>query len=270
PVRQLAGTYIVDEHRIRDSGFLQGPKVLTFAGVLKYDLFPLPALLTDILHLGRRGMGGAIEIEFAVNLDPASPGRGEFFLLQMRPMVMTDHRREVDISPLEVDTALCYATHCLGNGENHSIRDIVYVKPEDFDPAATPRMAGEIGQINAALTKAQKPYLLVGPGRWGSADRWLGIPVKWHHISGVHAIVELRNNQLNAEPSQGSHFFQNITSMGISYLTVVENAEDRFAWDRLDGLDAVVETDFIRHVRLPVPLVLKIDGRRSQGVVMMG
>ncbi|MDJ0889123.1 MAG: PEP/pyruvate-binding domain-containing protein [Desulfobacterales bacterium] len=270
PVRQLAGTYIVDEHRIRDSGFLQGPKVLTFAGVLKYDLFPLPALLTDILHLGRRGMGGAIEIEFAVNLDPASPGRGEFFLLQMRPMVMTDHRREVDISPLEVDTALCYATHCLGNGENHSIRDIVYVKPEDFDPAATPRMAEEIGQINAALTKAQKPYLLVGPGRWGSADRWLGIPVKWHHISGVHAIVELRNNQLNAEPSQGSHFFQNITSMGISYLTVVENAEDRFAWDRLDGLDAVVETDFIRHVRLPVPLVLKIDGRRSQGVVMMG
>ena len=270
PVRQLAGTYIVDEHRIRDSGFLQGPKVLTFAGVLKYDLFPLPALLTDILHLGRQGMGGAIEIEFAVNLDPGAPGQGEFFLLQMRPMVMADHRGEVDITPLEVDTALCYATHCLGNGESRSIRDIVYVKPKDFDPAATPRMAEEIGRINAALAKAQKPYLLVGPGRWGSADRWLGIPVKWHHISGVLAIVELRNNQLNAEPSQGSHFFQNITSMGISYMTVAENDGGRFGWDLLAGMEVIAETDFIRHVRVPRPLVLKIDGRRSQGVVIMG
>ncbi len=270
PVRQLAGTYIVDEHRIRDSGFLQGPKVLTFAGVLKYDLFPLPALLTDILHLGRQGMGGAIEIEFAVNLEPGAHGRGEFFLLQMRPMVMADHRREVDITPLEVDTALCYATHCLGNGESRSIRDIVYVKPKDFEPAATPRMAEEIGRINAALAKAQKPYLLVGPGRWGSADRWLGIPVKWHQISGVLAIVELRNNQLNAEPSQGSHFFQNITSMGISYLTVAENDGGRFGWDHLEGMEVITETEFIRHVRVPRPLVLKIDGRRSQGVVIMG
>ena len=270
PVRQLAGTYVVDEHRIRDSGFLQGPKVLTFAGVLKYDLFPLPDLLVDILHLGRRGMGGAIEIEFAVNLDPTSPGRGEFFLLQMRPMVMADHRREVDISPLEVDKALCYATHCLGNGESGTIRDIVYVKPEDFDPAATPRMAEDIGRINAALIKDQASYLLVGPGRWGSADRWLGIPVKWHHISGVHAIVELRNSQLNAEPSQGSHFFQNIISMGIFYLTVAENDGDSFDWDHLQGLEVIAETDFIRHVRVPRPLVLKIDGRRSQGVVIMG
>ncbi len=270
PVRQLAGTYIVDEHRVRDSGFLQGPKVLTFAGVLKYDLFPLPGLLVDILQLGRRGMGGAIEIEFAVNLDPGAPGRGEFCLLQMRPMVMADQRREVDISPLDVDTALCYATHCLGNGESRVMRDIVYVKPEDFDHAATPRMAEEIGRINAALTKDQAPYLLVGPGRWGSNDRWLGIPVKWHHISGVHAIVELRNDQLSAEPSQGSHFFQNITSMGIAYLTVVENGEDRFAWGLLEGLQVAAETEFIRHVRLPRPLALKIDGRQSQGVVIMG
>jgi CheY-like chemotaxis protein len=270
PVRQLAGTYIVDEHRIRDSGFLQGPKVLTFAGVLKYDLFPLPGLLVDILQLGRRGMGGAIEIEFAVNLEPDAPGRGEFFLLQMRPMVLADHRREITISPLEVDKALCYATHCLGNGESHSIRDVVYVKPETFDHAATPQMAEDIGRINAALAKARAPYLLVGPGRWGSADRWLGIPVKWHHISGVQAIVELRNDQLNAEPSQGSHFFQNIISMGISYLTVEENGADNFNWDLLAGLDVVHETDFIRHVRLPRPLMLKIDGRQSQGVVIMG
>jgi hypothetical protein len=270
PVRQLAGTYIADEHRIRDSGFLQGPKLLTFAGVLKYDLFPLAGLLTDLLQLGRQGMGGAIEIEFAVNLDAAAPGRGEFFLLQMRPMVLADHRREISISPREVDGALCYATHCLGNGENRSIHDIVYVKPETFDHAATAQMAEDIGRINAPLAKARAPYLLVGPGRWGSADRWLGIPVKWHHISGVQAIVELRNDQLNAEPSQGSHFFQNIISMGISYLTVAENGADRFNWDLLAGLEVVHETDFVRHVRLPRPLVLKIDGRQSRGVVIMG
>ncbi len=269
PVRQLAGTYIVDEHRIRDSGFLQGPKVLTFAGVLKYDLFPLPALLTDILHLGRRGMGGAIEIEFAVNLDPSGPGRGEFFLLQMRPMVMADQRGEVDISAQEADTALCHATRCLGNGENGSIRDIVYVKPEAFDPAATPRMAEEIGRLNAHLSGEGRPYLLVGPGRWGSADHWLGIPVKWHHISGVRAIVELRNGPIKAEPSQGSHFFQNIISMGIFYLTVADNDEDIFRWQLLEGLEAADETVFIRHIRLPGPLLLKIDGRRSRGVVIM-
>ncbi len=269
PVRQLAGTYIVDEHRIRDSGFLQGPKVLTFAGVLKYDLFPLPDLLMDILQLGRRGMGGAIEIEFAVNLDPAGPGRGEFFLLQMRPMVMADQRCEVDISAQEADEALCHATRCLGNGESRSVRDIVYVKPEDFDHAATPRMAEEIGRLNALLAKDRKPYLLVGPGRWGSADQWLGIPVKWHHISGVRAIVELRNGPINAEPSQGTHFFQNIISMGIFYLTVADKGEDHFRWHLLEGLDVVAETDFIRHVRLPGPLVLKIDGRRSLGVAIM-
>ncbi|MBL0715529.1 MAG: phosphoenolpyruvate synthase/pyruvate phosphate dikinase [Desulfosarcina sp.] len=269
PVRQLAGTYIVDEHRIRDSGFLQGPKVLTFAAVLKYDLFPLPGMLDDILQLGRRGMGGAIEIEFAVNLGAAPAGPGEFFLLQMRPMMLADNRREVSISPLEVDAALCYSSHSLGNGESRSIRDVVYVKPEDFDASQTARMAEDIGRINATLTKAGRPYLLVGPGRWGSADRWLGIPVKWHQISGVHAIVELRNDQLNAEPSQGSHFFQNITSMGILYLTVAENDGDRFDWGRLKGLDIIEETTFIRHVRLPRPLVLKIDGRQSQGAVIM-
>ncbi len=198
------------------------------------------------------------------------PRRGDFFLLQMRPMVMADQRGEVDISAQEADTALCHATRCLGNGESGSIRDIVYVKPEDFDHTATPRMAEDIGRINAALIKDQASYLLVGPGRWGSADRWLGIPVKWHHISGVHAIVELRNSQLNAEPSQGSHFFQNIISMGIFYLTVAENDGDSFDWDHLQGLEVIAETDFIRHVRVPRPLVLKIDGRRSQGVVIMG
>ena len=270
PVRQLAGTYIVDEHRIRDSGFLQGPKVLTFAGVLKYDLFPLPALLTDILRLGRRGMGGAIEIEFAVNLDPSAPGRGEFFLLQMRPMVMAAQRRVVDISPQEADTALCHATRCLGNGENGSIRDIVYVKPEDFDHAATPQMAEAIGRLNARLSSGRRPYLLVGPGRWGSADPWLGIPVKWHHISGVRAIVELRNGPINAEPSQGSHFFQNIISMGIFYLTVADKGEDFFRWHLLEGAEVADETTFVRHVHLRRPLTLKIDGRRSQGVVIMG
>jgi hypothetical protein len=270
PVRQLAGTYIVDEHRIRDSGFLQGPKVLTFAGVRKHDLFPLAGLLADILQLGRRGMGGAVEIEFAVDLDPDSPGRGAFFLLQMRPMVLADHSREVVISPLEEAMALCYASHCLGNGESRTVSDIVYVKPEVFDLAATAQMAEEIGRINAALVKTRAPYLLVGPGRWGSADRWLGIPIKWHHISGVHAIVELRNNQLNAEPSQGSHFFQNIISMGIYYLTVAENEGDHFAWDLLEGLDIVNETDFIRHVRLSRSLLLKIDGRQSRGVAVMG
>jgi CheY-like chemotaxis protein len=270
PVKMLSSTYVPDEHRIRDSASVPGYKVVTFAPILKYNLLPLPQILCEFLELGRKGMGCPVEIEFSVNLDARRERKGEFNFLQIRPMVADDQRFDVEISQDERRRAFCRSSHALGNGKSNEIADILYVKPKDFKPECTVEMALEIDRLNATLLKEKRPYLLVGPGRWGSADRWLGIPVQWKNISGVRAIIELRNRWIKADPSQGSHFFQNITSLGIHYLTVTEDSgsEDSFDWARLESLPAVGETTFLRHVRLQKPLLLKIDGRSGEGIII--
>ncbi len=268
PVRTFASTYVPEEHRIRDTAYIPGPKILTFAQILKYNSLPLPQLLCDILELGRKGMGCPVEMEFSINLSSEKNGKSDFFFLQMRPMVADEERFEVQITEQEIEKAFCHSSQALGNGKNEEMADIVYVKPDDFKPEATMQMAQEVGQINSGLLKDKRPYLLVGPGRWGSFDRWLGIPVKWQNISGVGAIIELRNEKLRADPSQGSHFFQNITSLGIHYITVTEESEDYFDWEWVSSLAAVQETAFLRHVRVERPLILKIDGRKSQCVII--
>jgi hypothetical protein len=268
PIKTLAGTHIPEEHRIRDTGYIPGPKILTFASVLKYNLIPLPELLCDFLELGRKSMGTPVEIEFAVNLNPTKGKKSDFFFLQLRPMVADENRYEVPITREDYENAFCISSQALGNGKNNQIADIVYVKPDDFKVQETVKMVDEIDRINADLFKAKRPYLLIGPGRWGSADRWLGIPVQWRNISGVSAIIEIRNEQLQADPSQGSHFFQNITSLGIHYITVTEGSEDFLDWQWLGSLSTIKETTFLRHVRLEKPMVLKIDGRSSQCAII--
>jgi hypothetical protein len=270
PVKALASTYVPEEDRIRDTGYIPGPKILTFAQVLKYNIFPLPDLLSDLLTLGRKGMGCPVEIEFSVDLSADKKRKSEFFFLQMRPMVADELRFDVEITTEELDKAVCRSKQTLGNGRNEEIRDIVYVKPHVFETSATVQIAEEIGHLNASLVKEKRKYLLVGPGRWGSADRWLGIPVQWQHISGVGAIIELRNEKLKADPSQGSHFFQNITSLGIDYITVTEDAEseDHFDWNWVRSIPTVQETTFLRHVMVEKPLIIKIDGRKSQCVII--
>ena len=268
PVKILASTYVPEEHRIRDTGYMPGPKILTFAQILKYNIFPLPHLLTDILELGRKGMGCPVEIEFSVNLSSDKKKKGEFFFLQMRPMVAGSESFEVQITLQEIEKAFCHSKQALGNGKNEEMADIVYVKPDDFQLETTRRMAEEIDKLNAGLLKEKRPYLLVGPGRWGSADRWLGIPVQWRNISGVGAMIELRNEKLKADPSQGSHFFQNITSLGIYYITVTEGSEDYFDWEWVGSQPVIQETTYLRHVRLEKPFTLKIDGKKSQCVMI--
>ncbi len=274
PLKTLASTYIPEEHRIRDTWYANGPKIITFAQILKYNSIPLPELLSDILELGRKGMGCPVEIEFAVNLYPDKKRKNDFFFLQMRPMVADEEQFDVQITEQELENAICRSSRALGNGKNEKIFDIVYVKPDDFKPEATMQIAEEVNRINADLLKEKRPYLLVGPGRWGSSDRWLGIPVQWRNISGVAAIIELRNEKLKADPSQGSHFFQNITSLGIHYITVTEipeesteSSNDYFDWGWVTSLPVVSETTYLRHVRLKKSMILKIDGRKSQCVI---
>ncbi len=267
PVKTLSGTYIPEEHRIRESGFIPGPKVLTFAPVLKHDIIPLSDLLTDLIYLGRRNLGCPIEIEFSVNLRQDGRKKADFFFLQIRPMAFEQERFNVRITEEERKSAICRCKQALGVGVKGNIRDVVFVKPEVFSAESTQQIAQEIRRINARLLEGKRPYLLIGPGRWGSADPWLGIPVSWKDISGVCAIVELRYEKRRADPSQGSHFFLNITSLGIHYLTVTEGSEDYLDWDWLYSQPVLEETTFLRHVNTHIPLAVKIDRSKSECII---
>ncbi|MFO7751457.1 MAG: PEP/pyruvate-binding domain-containing protein [Desulfobacteraceae bacterium] len=275
PVQALSSTYVPEENRIRDTWGVAGPKLLTFSRILKYNTPPLSQLLSDLLELGGKVFGGPVEIEFSVNIHPEQNKPSDFYFLQIRPMAGHDKQQKTTITQADIDAAVCYSSTALGNGVVEEIFDIVYVIPRNFSVSATSDIAEEISRINAGLGEANRRYLLIGPGRWGGSDRWLGIPVKWHAISAVGAVIELRNEQLNADPSQGSHFFHNITSLGIPYITVNEltgkgekSTPDFIDWQWLNECEAVCETQYLRHVRLSSPLRIKMDGKKSQCVVI--
>lgn len=272
PVTMLASTYIAEEDRVRDA-FLPGPKIMTFAQILKYSGYPLAKILSELLRAAKVGMGGDVEIEFAVHLD-RDPQKSVFYFLQVRPMVTGGEMADVQICDHERGTAFCYSSQSLGHGSFSNISDIVYVCPDSFDGSKTREMAMEIGKINRRLLQEKKSYLLIGPGRWGSADPWLGIPVQWGDISGVAAIIEVRNKNIRADPSQGTHFFQNITSLGIPYLTLNENGgqggekkNDYLDWELLEQQLVVEKGTYIRHIRFAKPFVLKCDGLTSESVI---
>ncbi len=268
PVRQLSSTYNPQDQRLRDTAIPGGHLVLTFASVLKYNAFPLPDILTDILDKGRWGMGGPVEIEFAVDFAYGDRSQPEFALLQIRPMALSRQIQEVNIGHADIERAVCYSRQAMGSSQEDRITDIVFVKPAVFDPGRTVEIARQIGDINRRITAHKRRYMLIGPGRWGSADRWLGIPVVWNDISGVCAIVETETENLKADPSQGSHFFHNITSLGIAYLTVPEDGTNFIDWQWLASLPVENHTAFVAHVRCPEGVVLKIDARSGQAVLL--
>lgn len=268
PVMHLSSSYSTQDHQIRDGIRSDGYPVLTFANILKYQSFPLAEILADVLKEARRGMGCPVEIEFAVNLPLGGDAEATFNLLQIRPMATRQHHMDVEISQEDIDAAVCYSTQALGNGSLEDVADIVYVNPDKFDSALTVEIAAEIGRINHQLVQQNRKYLLIGPGRWGSADRWLGIPVKWQDISGVGGIIEYASDDLKADPSQGSHFFQNITSLGIGYLTITPNSSDYLNLQWLQTLLTAEETNYLNHVKLDNPLTIKIEGKKSCAVIL--
>jgi DNA-binding response OmpR family regulator len=267
-IKLLASTYIHEEHRIRDTTQIPGYRVLTFSPVLKYKLFPLADLLSEVLTMGQEGMGCPVELEFSANLRGPKDGIPEFAILQIRPMTACEELIKVDIHEEDIQQAFCFSSQALGNGIKEDMADIVYVKPDAFDPGSTTQIAQEIGHINANLMQQGRKYLLIGPGRWGSADRWLGIPVNWPDICGVGAMVETAHSLLKAEPSQGSHFFHNIVALGINYITILEEKGDFLDWHWLKSLPEETESTFVAHVRVDAAITLKVDGRKSQGLML--
>jgi hypothetical protein len=246
---------------------MPGYRVLTFAQVLKYGQFPLADVLAEALDLGHEGMGCPVELEFSINLSQDPERKSEFAFLQLRPMTARAELLQVEISDAEIARSFCVSSHALGNAEKKDMTDILFIKPDEFDAAKTPQIAREIGELNAGLLNESRKYLLVGPGRWGSADRWLGIPVSWAEICGVGAMVETDSEKLKADPSQGSHFFHNITTLGITYATVLDRDSDFIDWDWLTGQPVANQTTHVAHVRLDKPFTLKVDGRTSKCVM---
>ena len=266
--RFVCSVWARENERISDSPFDRGRKVITFNNILKYNTFPLAEIVSDILRMGTEEMRCPVEVEFAVNMDVPAGQQQIFNLLQIRPIIDNQDNRPIDWSSETPDHALIYGEQALGIGRMNDISDIVYVKTPMFDSLATEKIADELLALNARMRDEQRTYILVGPGRWGSSDPFLGVPVKWTHISEAKVIVECGIERFDVEPSQGTHFFQNVTSLGVGYLTINPFRGDGiFREDLLDARKALYEGTYLRHVRFDRPLWVCVDGRSNRGMV---
>ena len=266
-IKHVASTWDMQNMRLSDSTLVDGIKVVTFAHILKYNTFPLAEILVELLEIAEREMKCCVEIEFAANLD-----RGDrlniFNVLQIRPIAEGASNINVDWSKVDTSNALIYSESALGTGAVNDVCEVVYLRQENFDPASTEKIAEEITLLNNQMREEGRGYVLVGFGRWGSSNPWLGVPVKWSDISEAKVIVECGLENFRIEPSQGTHFFQNLTSFGVGYITVNPYInEGTLDFSRLDAMEATYESEFIRCVRFDKPLEICIDGVANKAIV---
>ena len=268
-LKYVASTYDRNNNVLRDGISHPGTRVMTFSNILQHKTFPLAEILSTLLEIGQREMNNPIEIEFAANLE-TPPGTPKIFnFLQIRPIVHTEETQHINLEHIKVSDTIIYSESALGNGVFKGIYDLVYIKPESFNAAYNKNIALEIEKINSMFVRQSKGYVLIGPGRWGSTDPWLGIPVKWPQISAARIIIESGLKNYRIDPSQGTHFFQNLTSFRVGYFTINPYIkEGYYDVDYLNSLDVIYEDDYIRHVRFPDPLEIMIDGRKHKGVII--
>jgi hypothetical protein len=264
----VASTYDLQNDMIRPGISHNGIRVLSFDNILKYNTFPLPEILQDLLRIGQREMSNPIEIEFAINLDVPSGDPKIFSFLQIRPIVEQNDFKDVLPEFIDTKDTIIYAESALGNGKYKGIHDFVYVKPETFNAANTREIALAVEDINKQFENREEKYVLVGPGRWGSSDSWLGIPVIWPQISNAKVIVESGLDEYRIDPSQGTHFFQNLTSFKVGYLTINPFINDGFLdINYLNSQEAIYENNFLRHIRFNTPLNIVIEGKNNKAVI---
>lgn len=267
-IKYISSTYDPVDQVIYDGYYDSGRKIISFANVLQHNVFPLAEILQQVLKIGQSEMGRAVEIEFAVDLK--DKGEGIFYLLQIRPIVQNKELQIEDLSRIKPEDEILHSNNALGHGVISDVHDIIYVKTKNFNAANNTKIATEIDKLNAEFLEKEKNYILVGPGRWGSSDSWLGIPVKWPQISNAQVLVELTLDNYKIEPSQGTHFFQNLTSFGVGYFSInpFTSNDGLFDEDYLNKQPAVFETDYIRHVQFLNPMVIKINGKKNIGTVL--
>lgn len=264
----IASVYDHENNMIRDGIYSKGRRIITFSGILVHDRFPLAEIIETILKLGEQAMNNPVEIEFAMDATKPDFSDMKFSLLQIRPIVVNEQSINSKIEKIKPDEVIVYSEKALGNGIFNHVSDIVYVKPLAFKPSESLKIAAELESLNDYFVQNQKQYALIGPGRWGSSDPWLGIPVKWANISAARIIVESGLEHFRVDPSQGTHFFHNLTTFGVGYLTINPYLQDGiFQVDYLDQQPAQQETQFLRHVHFEPAIKIEIDGKSNKAVI---
>ena len=268
-LRTLASTYSAENHAVYDGLSRKGPRVVSFAPILKHGMFPLSEMLTRLMRLGEDALGRPVEIEFAVRLPQAEDELADFGFLQLRPLVLSREGEDIRVGEVDKDKLVCGSSVVLGHGRIDDVRDIIVVDSHRFERTRSLEVAHSVARLNAKLSHENKPYLLIGVGRWGSTDPWLGIPVAWDQISGARVIVESGFRDFRVAPSQGSHFFQNLTAFQIGYFTVNPDAGEGFVdWTWLGEQPEVEEDGCVRHLRFEAPITVLMNGKESRGVIL--
>jgi hypothetical protein len=268
-IHYVGSTYSAEDDAVYDGVARVGMRVVTFAPILKHQIFPLPEILDLILDIGTWGIGMHVEVEFAVDMSVPEGAPKEFALLQIRPLVLSLELEELDVEKVQPENILCQSEQVLGNGAIEDLYDIVMVDAEKFERSKSRATAQEVSRLNSKLQNEGHPYILIGVGRWGSLDPWLGIPVTWDQISGAAVIVESGFKDIDVTPSQGSHFFQNITSFRVGYFTVNNGYHHSVLdWEWLKSQPAAEELQYVRHLHFEKPLIAKINGHKNKGVIL--
>ncbi|TLX74970.1 response regulator [Labilibacter sediminis] len=262
-LRWLGSVYDYQNNIIKDSIHAKGIPLVTFSSILKHDAFPLAKIVKRVLDIGQSEMNQPVEVEFAVDLQTKS-GKPVFYPLQIRPIVEGEETMKENLEEVVLEEQLIYSKNALGNGIIDNVNDLVFVKSEGFKPVNMVNMVPAIEKVNKEIVAGKRNYILVGPGRWGSQDPWLGIPVKWPQISGAQVIIETALDGFSVDPSQGTHFFQNLTSLRVGYVTVnAMGGEERYDEDYLNRQETIYEDEWIKHVRFKAPAIIKIDGKKG-------
>ncbi len=267
-LKHCASVFDLENNRIIPGITHAGPRIVNFADILRYNYIPLAQTLELVMDVVKEALGSPVEIEFAVDMNRDADMKASFYLLQIKPLIGNSEDFNIEMNNIDHDKTLLYTTKGMGNGVITHIEDVIYVDKRNFDKSKTVEMASEIDHLNAIMGREKKNYILIGPGRWGTRDRWIGIPVNWAHISNARIIVETSLEGYSLDASSGSHFFHNLTSMNVGYFSVLEEDSDTFInYDILKNQELVDKTTFFRHVRFNKPLTVKMDGKKRMAVI---
>jgi len=267
-LKHCASVYDADNDRIIPGLDIYGPRIVNFANILQFDYMPLAQALEMILNVVKEALGAPVEIEYAVDLNKDEQGRPSFYLLQIKPLVGSSEDYQINLDEVDNDSLLLYAERSMGNGKVDNIRDVVYVKPDMFNKTMTREIIPEIEAINVEMVGNGTKYVLIGPGRWGTRDRFIGIPVAWPQISNARVIIEMSLPEFPLDASLGSHFFHNVTSMNVGYFSVQHDSGNDFInWEKLEMQKVISEGDYIKHVRFEEPLTIIMDGKKRTSLI---
>ena len=266
----MASVYDKDNDTLNPGLDKAGPRIINLANILKFNYIPLAQTINIILDIVKEALGTPVEIEYAVDLKKDAEGKASFYLLQVKPLLGADTDFKVDLQAIDKKKIILSAEKSMGNGRLHDIKDIIYVAPEKFDKLKTTEMAEEIGYLNAKMVKSNKKYILMGPGRWGTRDKFIGIPVVWPQISNAKIIVEMSLKDFPLDASLGSHFFHNVISMNVGYLSVNHTSlSDFITWDILKKQKVIEETKYFKHIRFRSNLLVQMDGKRRIAMISL-